>query len=272
MHDKDCINFLQHHLPKLGYSWKGFRKVRNQVWKRINKRMKELDLGNIQAYGEYLENHGQEIKVLDAMFNITISRFHRDRGVFGSIARDVFPSLAENVRQNQQEQIRCWSAGSASGEEAYTLSIIWEMAVLPDPVRDLSLQIIATDRSTHLIERAEKGIYPGGALKELPEEWKRQAFEKKENEYRIKNEFRRDIQFLEQDIRAELPDGTFDLILCRNLVFTYFQEDLQRYVYQRIITRLNPGGYLIIGNHESLPVGQKNMLCLEKCVYRKVSK
>jgi len=269
MHDKACINFLQHYLSKIGYRWEGFRKVRNQVCKRINKRIKELDFGNIQAYGEYLENHGEEMKVLDAIFNITISRFYRDRGVFDNIANDVFPSLAEMVWHNQQQQIRCWSAGSASGEEPYTLTIIWKMTVLPEPGRDLSLQIIATDRNAHLIERAENGIYPGGTLKELPQEWKKQAFEEKENEYQIKKEYRQDVQFLEQDIRSELPEGTFDLILCRNLVFTYFQEDLQRDVFQRIMTKLNPGGYLIIGNHESLPEGQEDLVCVEKCVYKK---
>jgi chemotaxis protein methyltransferase CheR len=74
--------------------------VRNQVCKRINKRIKELDLGNLQAYSEYLENHGDEMKVLDAICNITISRFYRKRGIFDSIANDVFPSLAEKARQN----------------------------------------------------------------------------------------------------------------------------------------------------------------------------
>lgn len=269
MHDKACISFLQQYLPKLGYRWKGFRKVRNQVCKRINKRIRELDLVDIQAYGEYMQNHGEEMKVLDTICNITISRFYRDMGVFDSIAKDIFPSLAEKVWQNQQEQIRCWSAGSASGEEAYTLTIIWNMAVLPETGKDLSLQVIATDRDAHLIERAEKGIYPGGALKELPQEWTKQAFEKKVNEYIIKNEFRQDVQFLEQDIRSELPEGTFDLILCRNLVFTYFQEELQRDVLQRIMTKLNPGGYLIIGNHESRPEGQEDLVRIEKCVYMK---
>jgi chemotaxis protein methyltransferase CheR len=247
--------------------------VRNQVCKRINRRIKELDLGSIQAYGEYLENHTEEMKVLDAICNITISRFYRDRGVFDSIASEVFPSLAEMARHNQQKQIRCWSAGSASGEEPYTLTIIWKMAVLPEHGRDLSIQIIATDRNAQLIERAEKGIYPGGALKELPQEWINhafeQAFEQKGNEYWIKKEFRQDVQFLKQDIRSELPEGTFDLILCRNLVFTYFREDLQRDVFQRIMTKLNPGGFLIIGNHESLPEGQEGLVRIEKCVYKK---
>jgi chemotaxis protein methyltransferase CheR len=243
--------------------------VRNQVCKRINKRIRELDLADLQSYGEYVQNNGEEMKVLDALCNITISRFYRDRGVFDNITNEVFPALAEKARQNQQEQILCWSAGSASGEEAYTLTIIWNMAVLPEPGGDFSLRIIATERNAHRIERAEKGIYPGGTLKELPSEWKRQAFEIKENEYRIKSEFRQGVQFLEQDIRSELPEGTFDLILCRNLVFTYFQEDLQREVFQRLMTKLNPGGYLIVGNHESIPEGQEDLVRLEKCVYKK---
>ncbi len=103
---------------------------------------------------------------------------------------------------------------------------------------------------------------------ELPQEWKNQAFEKKENDYLIRNEFRQDVQFLQQDIRSGLPEGTFDLILCRNQVFTYFQEDIQRQVFQRIMTRLDPGGYLIIGNHESLPEGQEDLVPVERCVYK----
>lgn len=269
MHDNACINFLQHYLPKLGYRWKGFRRIRNQVCKRIKKRIKELDLSDIQAYAEYVENYREEMKVLDTICNITISRFYRDRGVFNNIANNVLPSLVERLRQNQQEQIRCWCAGSALGEEAYTLTIIWKMAVLPEFETDLSFRIIATDRNTHLIKRAEKGIYPGGALKELPEEWKKQAFEKRENEYRIKKEFRQDVQFLVQDIRSEQPEGKFDLILCRNLVFTYFQEDLQREVLHGIMAKLSPGGYLIIGNHESLPERQKGPVSAERCIFRK---
>lgn len=269
MYDKACINFLQHHLPRLGYRWKGFRKVRNQVNKRIIKRIRELNLASIQVYAEYLENHPEEMNVLDAVCNITISRFYRDRGVFDSIASDVFPSLVERAGQNHQEQIRCWSAGSASGEEAYTLSIIWKMAVLPGTGRDPYLQITATDRDAQLIERAKKGKYPGGTLKELPPDWKNKAFEENENQYRVKNEFRQDVRFLKQDIRSEMPEGMFDLILCRNLVFTYFLDDLQKDVLKRIKTRLNPDGYLIIGNHEYLPEGQEDLVLIEKCIYRK---
>ena len=269
MHDRAFIDFLQHYLPGLGYRWNGFRKVRKQVIKRIKKRMAELELGSIQAYRDYLEKHNSEMQVLDGLLNITISRFYRDRGVFDTIGTSIIPALAENALQNQQEQVRCWSAGSASGEEAYTLAILWEMAFLPESASDLSVQILATDRNDLMIERAEKGIYPEGTLKELPGEWKSQFFEKEENEYRIRDRFRQDVTFLKQDIRSELPDGTFDLILCRNLVFTYFREDLQHNIFRAILKKLNPGACLVIGNHESLPEGQEDLVQVQKCIYIK---
>ncbi|MFO7933199.1 MAG: CheR family methyltransferase [Bacteroidales bacterium] len=301
MGDKDCIYFLRRHLPELGYRWEGFRKVRKQVCKRINRRIRELDLENIHAYREYLESHGEEMNVLDGMCNITISRFYRDKGVFDSISSMVFPALIEQTREDRQgqtredrqgqtredwqgqtredrqgqaredrqEQIRCWSAGSASGEEPYTLTIIWNLAVPAEHKRGLSLQITVTDRDPHLIERAENGIYPGGALKELPWEWKERAFEKNDNDFRIRKEFRRDVRFLKQDIRSGLPEGTFDLVLCRNLAFTYFREELQREILQRIMTRLTPGGYLITGSHESLPEQREDLMRVEKCIYRR---
>jgi chemotaxis protein methyltransferase CheR len=268
MHDRACINFLQHYLPELGYRWKGFRKVRNQVCKKIKKRIAELELGSIQTYRDYLEKHEEEMQVLDGLLNITISRFYRDRGVFDSIGNSILPALAEKARQNQQEQIRCWSAGSASGEEAYTLAILWEMALLPEQVSGVSLEILGTDRHDRMLERAEKAIYPEGNLKELPREWIKQVFDKEESEYRIKKQFRQDVTFLKQDIRSELPEGTFDLILCRNLVFTYFREELQGEIYQAILDKLNPGAYLIIGNHESLPPGRVELLQVRKCIFR----
>jgi chemotaxis protein methyltransferase CheR len=66
-----------------------------------------------------------------------------------------------------------------------------------------------------------------------------------------------------------MPKGMFDLILCRNLVFTYFLDDLQKDVLKRIKTRLSPDGYLVIGNHESLPERQEDLVLIEKCIYRK---
>ena len=95
------------------------------------------------------------------------------------------------------------------------------------------------------IERAKKGIYPERAFKDMPPEWKAKAFETRENNFHIKEFYQQDVQFLEQDIRKDMPEGEFELILCRNLVFTYFQDDLQREIYYRMMTKLKPGGIFI---------------------------
>lgn len=231
--------------------------------------MRELQLEDVKEYQEYLEKHDEEMKVLDAMCNITISRFYRDKGIYERLTDDILPSLARKGLKKQQETIRCWSAGSASGEEPYTLSIMWKLAVLPDLEKEIPLHITATDRNEHMIQRAENAVYPGGAMKELPSEWKKRAFEKKENEFQLKNEFKQNVKFLKQDIRYDLPDGEFDLILCRNLVFTYFREDLQRETFNRMMTKLKPGGYFIVGSHET-PQDSRDILRKEgKYIYQK---
>jgi len=269
VHDTDCINFLQEVLPILGYRWKGFRKVRKQVCKRIHRRIGELELTGIHSYRQYLEHYKKEEKVLDSLFNITISRFYRDRVIFERLENEILPSLAEKAIRNRQKQIRCWSAGCCSGEEPYTLSILWKLQVLPRAEKDISLQITATDRDPSLIERAGKGMYPQGSLKDMLPEWKVRAFEKRENNFHLKEPFRHDVQFMKQDIRYDVPDGEFELILCRNLVFTYFQEDLQRETFDRMMTKLKPGGYFITGIHESIPEGQNVLIPFGKCIYKK---
>lgn len=83
--------------------------------------------------------------------------------------------------------------------------------------------------------------------------WRERAFEHIGDQYRLRPEFRRNVEFLRQDIRTALPETTFHLVLCRNLVFTYFDAAVQRQTLQRIRARIVPGGALVIGKGESLP-------------------
>jgi chemotaxis protein methyltransferase CheR len=92
-------------------------------------------------------------------------------------------------------------------------------------------------------------------MKDLPTEWRTQAFVTIGDELCLKDEYRAAVTFIVQDIRERAPEGLFHLILCRNLVFTYFDETLQRKTLQRISDKLASGGALIIGNLESLPDG-----------------
>lgn len=269
MNDIECVKFLQECLPGLGYRWKGFRKVRKQVCKRIRLRFRELDLPDENAYRQYLESNREEAVVLDKLCNITISRFYRDRGIFDRLASEFLPAVAENAIRNELEEVRCWSAGCCSGEEPYTLQILWNLSVMTRIDRSICLWITATDRDPGLIERAKAAIYPGGSFKDMPTELKEQAFVSKDNGFLLKESFRQNVQFLNHDIRKDLPEGLFDLILCRNLVFTYFQEDLQRDTFHRMMTKLKPGGIFIVGIHESVPSGQDILIPSGKCFYVK---
>ena len=117
------------------------------------------------------------------------------------------------------------------------------------------MQILATDIDPKAIQRAERGCYSASSLKDLPAEARAWAFIESARELCLKDEYRASVTFMLEDIRERAPEGLFHLILCRNLVFTYFDETLQRKTIQRLSDRLAPGAALIIGTLESLPDG-----------------
>ena len=252
MNDPELVAFLQWALPRLGLRWQGYRKVRARVRKKLNERLRQLGLPDIAAYRDRLEAHPQEWVVLDALCRITISRFHRNRGVFDHLRRVVLPGLAERASERGAEAVRCWSAGCASGEEPYTLRILWERE-LPAERGPVPLQIVATDVDDRLLERAREGRYPASSLKELPRELLETAFVRDGEQFRLRDGLRAGVEFHRQDIREVMPEGPFDLVLCRNLAFTYFDEQGQREVLRGIDERLVAGGYLVLGADESLP-------------------
>ena len=153
-----------------------------------------------------------------------------------------------------------WSVGSCSGEEPYTLQILWKLCVVPELPVPLPLHILATEIDSGLIERAHQGRYPESSLKDLPNALRQQAFECTKGAYTIREPFKENIRFVQQDIREGRPAGQFHLILCRNLVFTYFEEQLQRTLLGVLSERLLPEGMLVIGTHESLPPGTDRLI------------
>ena len=252
MKDTKCIQFLQWALPRLRMRWPGFRKVRRQVCKRINRRIRELRLNDVESYREYLQVHPDEWGYLDSLCRISISRFYRDKGVFDCIGDKVFPALAQMTANSGDNTIKCWNAGSASGEEAYTIALVWQFVLSLD-YPDMDIQITGTEVDSNLLKRAERACYPQSSVKDLPEKWLSQAFKRTSNQYCLYPEFREKVNFISQDIRLAAPDGPFHMVLCRNLAFTYFDISLQKEVLGRIFDSLIDGGALVIGIHESLP-------------------
>ncbi|MGF1488164.1 MAG: CheR family methyltransferase [Prochloraceae cyanobacterium] len=267
MKNSDCVKFLKTTLPELQLRWPGFRRVQRQVCRRLKKRLKELGLTNFENYRSYLFQHPDEWSIVDSCCRITISRFYRDREVFAQLS-DILPRLVKLKSTSKNSTINCWSIGCASGEEVYTLKLI-EHFCLSSSLN--SLDILATDLDRNMLSRAKLGCYQIGSLKELPLEWIDRAFfvelapSNKDKtifdyQYYLKPIFKEKITWKQQDIRKQMPNRSFDLILCRNLAFTYFAPILQEQIQKNLLARLVSEGILVIGQKESLPNKEVNQL------------
>jgi chemotaxis protein methyltransferase CheR len=271
MNEADCIQFLQWALPQLHLRWQGFRKVHRRVCRRVRRRLVELQLATFNDYRTFLGHHPSEWSVLDSLCWISISRFYRDRVLFQRLEADILPHLAEQAIATGRSHLTCWSLGSASGEEPYTLAIIWNLGVAPRLMTAMTLDILATDIDAQAIERAGRACYEASSTKDLPVSWLEQAFVSTESGHCLKPEHRSRVTFQEQDVRQTMPDGPFDLILCRYVVFTYFDGELQQALLTRMMERLQPEGALVIGTTDAIPTGQPQLEPWPGCnmVYRK---
>lgn len=254
MNDSDCVAFLQWAVPRLGFRWPGYRRVRTQVCQRIERRIRVLQLSGREAYKAYLNGHATEWAALEALCSIPISRFYRDRAVFDALGDAILPELAERAAARGSAVVRCWSAGCASGEEPYTVSLVWDQRVAPQHPHT-RLAVVATDVDQHLLLRARAACYARSSLRELPPAWIEQAFERRNDLYCLRDHWKAGVELRHHDMRREPPPGEFDLILCRNAAFTYFNEAGQRAVLARIGEHLAVDGLLVIGRHEALPAG-----------------
>lgn len=259
MKDAEGVQFLQWCLPQLQLRWPGYRKVRRQVYKRIQRRLQSLDLPSLTDYRIYLEVHPKEWAVLDSSCWIPISRFYRDKSVFQFLEQEVLPSLARQGLAQGESILRCWSVGCAAGEEPYSVVLLWKL-VLETPFPNLRLVVLATDVDAEAIARAQRACYPPSSLRDLPDSWRMRGFDQTPDGSSLKPEFRDPVTFKTQDIRETAPEETFHMILCRYVAFTYFDEVLQERTLRTLVERLRKGGALVIGNRETLPKGEFGLI------------
>lgn len=265
----DCISFLKWALPELNMRWDGFRKVRKQVCKRIKVRIRDLGLNGYMGYQKFLNDHPGEWEHLDKLCVVTISKFYRDRKVFDRLRTDFIPEKSCKANADGRK-LKIWSIGCASGEEPYTLSLIWHLEK-NSKVRRAGLEILATELLDYMLKRAEKGCYRESSLKELPTEWKERAFHKKNCKFCLFENYKCTVMFKEHDIRNDFTWKGFDIILCRNLVGFYYKKSLQTKIFNRLYKVLNNEGILVLGGHEEIPerVSGFNQIDKGKCFYRK---
>jgi chemotaxis protein methyltransferase CheR len=131
---------------------------------------------------------------------------------------------------------------------------MWQLAVA-DEFPGVAISILATDVDDAMLARARRGCYGVGSTRELPGQWRTIAFVERDGGCCVARTFREPVTLARHDLREDPPSGPFDLVMCRNLAFTYFDEDGQRSTAARLAGVLRGGGALVLGKHETLPEG-----------------
>jgi two-component system, chemotaxis family, CheB/CheR fusion protein len=221
---------------------------RPTILRRLGRRMAVLDCEGIDEYSRYLEEHPEEYRQLIGAFLIKVTEFFRDPELFDYLKEEVLPGLIAEAR-DADNQLRIWSAGCATGEEAYSLAILVS-EVLGREAGLFNVRIFATDIDEDAVRYARRGVYPPSALEGLSEEQIGRYFVEEAGSYQVKKQIRGMIVFGEHDLAQRSPFPQVDLVVSRN-VLIYFSHDLQRRALQLFAYSLRDGGYLVMGKAES---------------------
>lgn len=237
-------------LDEFGLSWSGYRKVRKGVKRRIRRHMGRLGCHTVDSYLAVLASDTAAREACQIYLTVSISRFFRDRELWDVLQSDTLPKLIEQ----RPETVRVWFGGCASGEEVYSLKIVWEAlgsvyAPLP------GLAITATDLNPSILIRAQAGRYPPSSLRELPAPLKNHCFRHKpdQNRYMVKHRLKQGIDWRAHDLLSAPPGDGFNLIFLRNNLLTYYRESVTIPAGQRIAAALADDGFLVAGSHEKPP-------------------
>lgn len=215
------------------------------VKRRIAARVRACGFHTAPPYLALLERDEAELDALLAAIPINVSQFFRNPSTFGILERRVLPELVRQVRAAGKPRLRLWSVGCAGGEEPYSLALLAEELQSPE------LQILASDISTPVLERAAAGYFEEQRLGAVSQALREKYFVPEGNGYRLREEIRRRVNFRQQDILGEGAFPPAALILCRNVLIYFSRADQER-ILRRFAATLEPGGYLVLGRAEIL--------------------
>ncbi len=232
-----------------GVSGLEFRLYKEQtIRRRIARRMVLLRLDTIAEYVRYLQARSDELRTLQEESLINVTRFFRDPEFWDTLTSTILPAFFDG--RTAGKPLRIWSAGCATGEEAFSLAIT-VIEYLSANHLETPLQIFGTDASDRAIDWARAAIYPETISADVTPERLRRFFVKVDRGYQISKRVRDTCIFARQNLSGDPPFSHIDLLSCRN-VMIYFQQILQRRVISTFHYALEPGGYLLLGMSESL--------------------
>ncbi len=243
--DEGLDRFLDQLRDRNGIDFRSYK--RPTVIRRIGRRIAATRSTGLADYRRYVLRNPDEVHRLRSSLLIKVTEFFRDPALFTELRTTILPSLIE--RAGDQRELRLWSAGCATGEEAYTLAIL-VAEVLGEELPRWSVRIFATDADPEAIAFARRAVYPSSALGSVPEGMRERHFRTVDGEHEVAPQIRAMTVFGEHDLGQRAPFPRIDLVLCRN-VLIYFTPDLQRRAMQLFAFSLRPGGFLVLGKSET---------------------
>ncbi|OHD13066.1 MAG: hypothetical protein A2086_04020 [Spirochaetes bacterium GWD1_27_9] len=214
---------------------------------RLRKRLKAKEFSNFDEYYNYLKN-SRDAYELDEMLNAVSTNetyFFRNVKHYDALIESIIPDFIEKRRT----PVRIWSAGSSSGEEAFTLAMLLDEKGLLE--RNL-VEIYGTDINTSVLEEAKKGLFDDKRLRTTPPQYITRYFKKIDTSlYELDRKIVNSVKFSRLNLKTDKFDAKYDIIFCRN-VMIYFNKEDQEKIVQKFYDALKNDSYFIIGHSESL--------------------
>lgn len=221
------------------------------IMRRAEIRMRATNSPTLREYIVFLENNPAEYDRLVEAFTIHVTRFFRDERVFGFFAKSILPELVWEKQKSGKKTIRVWSAGCSSGEEAYSIAIMF-CEQLDLKLNDFLVSVIGTDVDPESIVKAESGIFASSELVDVNMGYidKYFAYVGK-GKCKISPQVKRLVKFKVHDFLAQDNPRFLDVVFCRNALI-YLDHDRQKQLFRNFHGALNPGGILVLGSAETV--------------------
>jgi two-component system, chemotaxis family, CheB/CheR fusion protein len=229
-----------------GFDFTGYK--RSTLMRRIKRRMDAGGLRSIGEYRDHLELEPEEFARLFDSLLINVTGFFRDPPAWEALRDEVLPALL--AAKGTTRPIRIWSAGCATGEEAYTLAIIFAEALGVEGFSD-RVKIYATDLDEDALQQARMGTYTERQVADVPDDLRARYFEPAGTRYAFRRDLRRQVIFGRNDLTRDAPISRVDLLVARNTLM-YFTADTQTNVIKKFHFALSTPGYLFLGKAEML--------------------
>lgn len=229
-----------------GHDFSQYKK--STLGRRIERRMTQQGIDDIAIYERFLKEHPPEVQTLFREMLINVTSFFRDAAVFDMLKREVLPTLLAHRPDN--ESLRVWVAGCATGEEAYSVAMVLR-ELADEHHRDWPVLIYGTDIDADAIAVARAGLYPPNIAQDVTPDRLRRFFVKEEGGYRVRKEIREMVVFAVQSVIKDPPFTRLDLLTCRNLLI-YLEPELQERLVPIFHYALRPGGVLCLSPSESI--------------------